>query len=75
VAEGPAVIRGAVEGPSDEAVLARPLRDAGAEAGDVYAKEGKGPLLEKIVGYNDAAGRWPWVVLGDLVDRWSKRRG
>lgn len=34
--------------------------------GDVYGKQGKQYLREKIGGYNNAARRSPWIVLVDL---------
>jgi len=59
-------ITGAVEGAADEAVLARLVTSSGAEIGVVYGKKGKDYLRRNIVGYNNAARFYPWVVLADL---------
>ncbi len=60
------LISGAVEGPTDEAVLRRLVQDCGGLAGTVYGKNGKGRLLQRIGGYNLAARHHPWVILVDL---------
>lgn len=63
----PTVFQGAVEGLVDEAILRRLVREAGAEVGAVFGKEGKDQLLRKgLRGYNNAARRSPWIVLVDL---------
>jgi len=57
----------AVEGVVDEAVVKRLIADAGGIPGAVHGKNGKSQLRHRIVGYNSAARRCPWVVLVDLV--------
>ena len=61
-----AVISAAVEGIVDEAVVRTVIAHAGASLGDVYGKQGKEYLRQKIAGYNNAARRSPWIVLVDL---------
>jgi len=60
------VVSAAVEGIVDEAVVRTVIAHAGAVAGDVYGKQGKEYLRQKIAGYNNAARRSPWIVLVDL---------
>lgn len=60
------VVTSAVEGMVDESVVARLIRDAGAEPGAIYGKKGKNAIRQKIDGYNSAARRSPWLVLVDL---------
>ncbi len=60
------IISAAVEGMVDEAVVGKLIVHAGAKLGAVYGKEGKSFLKQKIVGYNRAAMRAPWVILVDL---------
>jgi hypothetical protein len=59
-------ISGAVEGITDEAVLARVVRAAGAEPFRTYSKRGKAALKQGLASYNNAARFAPWVVLLDL---------
>jgi hypothetical protein len=59
-------ISSAVEGPVDEAVLRRLIKEEGATAGPVHGKMGKQHLRERIGSYNHAAQFAPWVVLVDL---------
>ncbi len=59
-------INGAVEGMVDDIVLRRLLAEVGAVAGAIHVKNGKGTLLQKLQGFNNAARRMPWVVLVDL---------
>jgi hypothetical protein len=66
VANGEVVVTGAVEGDIDEAVLRRVLKHIGLQLGDVYGREGKPKLLQRLSGYNNAARFSPWVVLIDL---------
>lgn len=61
-----AVVSGAVEGIVDEAVFRRLVRSVRAEAGPSYGKNGKGHLLQRLGGYNNAARFSPWLVLIDL---------
>jgi hypothetical protein len=61
-------VKGAVEGIVDEAVLRVLIEHAGATAGEVYGKNGKDHLKERLPGYNSAANHGPWVVLMDLDD-------
>lgn len=60
------IIRAAVEGIVDEAVVRRLITHAGGQAGTVYGRDGKPALRKRIRGYNDAAYYAPWVVLVDL---------
>lgn len=60
------VISAAVEGIVDEAVVRKLITHADATPGDVYGKQGKSFLRQKIAGYNNAAKRMPWLVLVDL---------
>lgn len=57
---------GAVEGPTDEAVLRRVAAHVGLHIGAVHGKNGKRHLRQQISGYNNAARIAPWVVLVDL---------
>ncbi len=50
----------------DEAVVRKLIREAGAEAGEVYGKRGKGHLRQKMGGYLHAARYSCWLVLVDL---------
>jgi hypothetical protein len=61
-----AAVNGAVEGMVDDIVLRRLLAEAGAVAGAIHVKNGKGALLQKLQGFNNAARHMPWVVLVDL---------
>src|SRR5438128_2735368 len=65
-ASAPVTLSGAVEGPVDEAVLARLVTEAGASLATVYGKKGKDHLLRQLAGFNSAAQFAPWVVLVDL---------
>jgi hypothetical protein len=60
------IVSGAVEGPVDDAVVRRLLRETGHVVGPIHIKNGKAPLLEKLHGYNAAAQIAPWLVLVDL---------
>jgi len=60
------VISAAVEGIVDEAVVRTVIAHAGAAVGDVYGKQGKEYLRQKLAGYNNAARRSPWIVLVNL---------
>jgi len=57
---------GAVEGPTDEAVLRRVVEQLGARLRVTYGKEGKTALLARLASYNRAAQYRPWIVLVDL---------
>jgi hypothetical protein len=59
-------VSSAVEGLVDEAVAKRLIIEAGGIPGPVYGKMGKATLRNRIVGYNSAAARDPWLVLVDL---------
>ena len=60
------IVRAAVEGLLDEAVVGRLMMAMGAAPGPVYGRNGKDRVRTRIDGYNRAA-RWvPWVVLVDL---------
>lgn len=60
------VVTTAVEGPTDVPVAKRLLEAVGREMGPVYVAGGKGRLDGRLVAYNRAAGRFPWLVLRDL---------
>ncbi|MHB8763888.1 MAG: hypothetical protein ACYDA8_06065 [Deferrisomatales bacterium] len=60
------VIKGAVEGVTDEAVLRRLIEHVGALPGDIYGREGKAQLLKRLPAFNSAARFEPWLVLVDL---------
>ena len=62
----PVFINAAVEGIVDEAVVKRLIHFVGGIPGSVFGKNGKSQLRMKIVGYNKAAHRSPWLVLVDL---------
>jgi hypothetical protein len=59
---------GAVEGPTDEAVLRTIVRARGAVVHRVHVQHGKPNLRRALPGYNDAAKRSPWIVVVDLDD-------
>ena len=63
---GGTVISAAVEGIVDEAVVRKLIAHAEATPGDVYGKQGKSFLRQRIAGYNNAAEHAPWLVLVDL---------
>lgn len=63
---GSLIIPAAVEGIVDEAVAKKLIIEAGGTPGAVYGKTGKPSLLRKIQAFNNAARRWPWLVLVDL---------
>ena len=50
-------VTAAVEGAVDEAVVRRLVAHVGAVSGDVYGKNGKPHLRQRINGYNNAARR------------------
>lgn len=60
------IITAAVEGIVDEAVARKLVHHVGALSGDVYGKNGKRSLLQKVPGYNNAARHSPWIVVVDL---------
>jgi hypothetical protein len=60
------IVKAAVEGIVDEAVVRRLLCDAQAIPGEVYGKNGKAHLRQRLRGYNNAARHAPWIVLVDL---------
>jgi len=55
-----------VEGITDEAVVRRILEYVGLICGTVYGKSDKGPLLQRLPNYNQAARFAPWLVVVDL---------
>lgn len=59
-------ISAAVEGLVDESVARRLIVLAGGRPGPVYGKNGKSFLRQRILGYNNAARHFPWLVLVDL---------
>ena len=62
----PVYVSGAVEGPSDEAVLRRVVDHVGALMHRVQVQNGKANLRRALPGYNTAAQWSAWVVLVDL---------
>ncbi len=62
----PVYISGAVEGPSDEAVLRRIVQHAGGIIHRVQVQNGKAALRRALPGYNAAAHWSRWLVLVDL---------
>jgi hypothetical protein len=64
--ERPVIISAAVEGLVDEAVVRKLIVLAGGRPGTIYGKNGKSFLRRKIIGYNNAARHFPWLVLMDL---------
>lgn len=60
------VIMAAVEGLVDEAVIRRLAEYVGVQVGQVYGKNGKDHLRQRIGAYNNAARISPWIVLVDL---------
>ncbi len=60
------MINAAVEGILDEAVATQLIAHAGGKPGQVYVKNGKPALCQRINGYNKAAVNTPWLVLVDL---------
>ena len=60
------IISAAVEGMVDEAVVQRLVHHVGGRMGQVYGRNGKPALRDRIRGYNNAARHAPWVVLVDL---------
>lgn len=60
------IIKGAVEGLVDEAVVRSLARVVGLTIKPVYVTGGKSQLLKRLEGYNNAARFAPWLVLVDL---------
>jgi len=60
------VLRAAVEGDGDEAVVRALVEGAGLTLGDVYVKRGKGELDKKLPAYRQASRFAPWLVVRDL---------
>lgn len=60
------VVTAAVEGVVDEAVVRRLVEHVRAVPGDVYGRNGKPHLRERINGYSNAPRHTPWLVLVDL---------
>ena len=56
----------AVEGDTDVPVARRLLSTVALEIGQVYGRQGKGRLSQRLAGYNHAAFRTPWFVIRDL---------
>lgn len=61
-----AYVSGAVEGPSDEAVLRRIIESRDGIVHRVQVQNGKANLRRALPGYNNAAKGDPWLVLVDL---------
>lgn len=64
----PPTLSAAVEGPLDEAVLARLVSDLGGSLHRVYGRNGKSALLDRLPAFNHAAQHSAWLVLVDLDD-------
>jgi len=64
--DGALIIPAAVEGIVDEAVVQKLIIESGGHPGTVYGKSGKTFLRQRIQGFNNAAKRWPWLILLDL---------
>jgi hypothetical protein len=60
------VVWGAVEGLLDQAMFERLVRFVRGEAGPLHRTDGKGRLLARLRGFNQAARLTPWFVLVDL---------
>lgn len=60
------IVHAAVEGMTDAAVVRRLLEHVGAQAGEIYERNGKEELRKRVAGYNNDAERRPWLVLVDL---------
>jgi hypothetical protein len=58
----------AVEGLTDAALLERLLQDRDLLIGPRYIRHGKAQIDGRLLGYNNAARRSPWIVLRDLDD-------
>lgn len=59
-------VSGAVEGTVDGAVFERLLAVTKGRLAHLFITDGKGKLLNRLRGYNEAARRDPWMVLVDL---------
>jgi len=59
-------VNGAVEGPTDEAVLRRVADHVGIRIDSVHGMNGKPDLRQHMAGYLNAARLSPWVILVDL---------
>lgn len=64
-------ISGAVEGPTDEAVLRAIVNARGAAVHRVHVQHGKPNLRRALPGYNAAAMHAPWIVVVDLDDEYA----
>ena len=64
-------ISGAVEGPTDEAVLRAIATSRGAVVHRVHVQHGKPNLRRALPGYNAAARRSPWFIVVDLDDEYA----
>ena len=62
----PVPVAAAVEGDLDELVLRRIAEGVGINIGNIHGRNGKGPLLKALIGYNNAARYAPWIVVIDL---------
>lgn len=62
------IIKAAVEGIVDEAVVKKLIAHIGGAASGIYGRKGKPYLQKKLGGYNNEAHtrRTPWLVLVDL---------
>lgn len=56
----------AVEGPVDEVAVRRVAASVGVEVATVYVTNGKGNLVRRLPGFNEAARYAPWLVVVDL---------
>lgn len=60
------IIKAAVEGLIDEAVVRRLIAHVGGVVGEVHGRDGKAHLHQRLQGYNRAALHESWIVLVDL---------
>lgn len=60
------VVSVAIEGQSDEGAARKLLSTSGLEIGGLYGRRGKGDLLRRLSGFNQAAKFTPWFVAVDL---------
>jgi len=64
-------ITAAVEGEVDAAVVERLADHSGVSVSEIYGKNGKAALKQRLSNYNNAAQFAPWLVLVDLDNDFS----
>jgi hypothetical protein len=60
------VVSIAVEGDHDAVALKRILSVVGLETGTVHAMGGKGALDQRVLGFNQSARHFRWLIVRDL---------